>query len=188
MNSNQERELKIMLTKEQYDLLLNSYDFEKPVVQRNIYFDTPEGFYRNRKGALRIRTIGQDQFVTLKLPKDSITKFEYEYPVQGHAESPYELGPAERNLLEQNDQALPDYLERIADFTTVRRNLNLEHAVLSLDETDFGYQKDYELEYEYKDQHDGISKLNQILEKAGIQYKKNGPSKIARAVSYNSNL
>ena len=42
---------------------------------------------------------------------------------------------------------------------------------------------DYEIEYEYTSDHDGIHFFNSILEKYGLKWVKNCPSKIARALN-----
>ena len=43
--------------------------------------------------------------------------------------------------------------------------------------------EDYEIEYEYTSDHDGIHFFNSILEKYGLKWTKNCPSKIARALN-----
>ena len=35
-----ERELKILVSKEQFQKILNSYEFKKPIIQTNTYYDT----------------------------------------------------------------------------------------------------------------------------------------------------
>ena len=72
-----ERELKILVNKEQFCQILHSYDFGKPVLQTNVYFDDDQGSVR-KLGALRIRTIGEQHIFTLKIRRDSITQTELE--------------------------------------------------------------------------------------------------------------
>lgn len=72
-----ERELKVLITKDEYETLLRSYDFGKPVIQKNVYFDDDKGSVR-QLGALRIRTVNGKRILTLKIRKDSITQTELE--------------------------------------------------------------------------------------------------------------
>ena len=43
---------------------------------------------------------------------------------------------------------------------------------------------DYDIEYEYLKEHDGIKTFNEILHPFHMKYEKNCPSKIARAFDY----
>ena len=40
MYDNIERELKLLINKQVYDNIMNSYDFHKSIIQTNTYFDT----------------------------------------------------------------------------------------------------------------------------------------------------
>ena len=185
MNGNLERELKMALTKEEYDCLLHSYDFDKTIVQRNVYYDTPDSRIKKRKGALRIRFADGKKILTIKLPNDETSKKEYESEIEADSPAAFteEIWNFIHEHLREAGQLVP-----IADFTTVRHLLICSEGEFCLDETDFGPVKDYEIEYEYHMDHDGMQKLNQFLKPAGIEYKKQGSSKLARAVSYNVNL
>ena len=71
-----ERELKILVTKEIYEKILNSYAFNESRTQINTYYDTKDQLIKRNKGAMRIRKIGNQNIFTLKIRKDSITHFE----------------------------------------------------------------------------------------------------------------
>ena len=77
-----ERELKILVSKEQFKKILNSYEFKKPITQTNTYYDTNDQKIKHMNGALRIRTIENTHIFTLKIKKDSITHYEYEKEIQ----------------------------------------------------------------------------------------------------------
>lgn len=181
MFDQQERELKMMLTEAEYSELLKSYEFQKPVIQTNTYYDTEDEQLKNEKSALRIRKIGNENILTVKKPKDSITKYEYEFPLSENSDSIEHLNPQEREKLNQIIH-LHSSVSPTVTFTTKRNNLILPDAVLSLDETNFANHTDYELEYEYTADHDGIKVLNQLLEPIHRTYEKNGPNKLARAM------
>lgn len=182
MFNNQERELKVILNKEQYDQLLNSYDFDEPILQKNTYFDSFDQQLKKAQCAVRIRNIGSENILTVKKPKDAITKYEYEFPISPESYTIEDLHPSEKDHLESiihlNEKLYPTVV-----FETIRRNLKTRDAVISLDKTVFANHTDYELEYEYSDDHDGISRLNEFLKPIHITYQKNGPSKLARAIA-----
>ena len=56
-------------------------------------------------------------------------------------------------------------------------------AELCFDYNEYGDNSDYEIEYEYKTEHDGKNKFNEILLEIGLHYEKNCSSKIARALA-----
>lgn len=181
----QECELKTLLTKDQAQALAKQNHFAPAISQVNTYFDTPDQQLKNNGMALRIRRIihpeGKDEYIlTLKKPLDAITKYEFERPVQAHTIS--ELNTDEKSWLSQYLN-IPEKLEPIAHFQTDRMICKSDDADLCLDHTYFKNHDDYEAEYEYRREHDGISQFKQILHKADAEYEKNCPSKIARAVS-----
>ena len=177
-----ERELKCLLTKEQYENIMKSYDFPKKIYQSNTYYDTKDGFLKSRKSAMRIRTIDSTFIFTLKIRKDDITLIELEKEIQDdtieHAFEDEEIA----GWLKQYD--IPTNVVPIVDFSTQRCLENLECAELCLDQTNFYNHIDYEIEYEYTKDHDGIAVFKHLLAKFNIEYEKNCPSKVARAVMY----
>lgn len=183
--SSPERELKILLTKDQYETLLNTYPFEKTIVQKNVYYDTDKETLKNEKKAFRTRTIGSENLVTLKLPIDEITKEEFEFPV-----SSSKLNEIRKEELTEVLPYLPDLkdLHPIAEIETTRSLLETDYGTFCLDLNKFGSITDYELEYEYKKDHDGIKALNEFLTPTGLHYEKNCTNKIARAMAYKENL
>ena len=177
-----ERELKCLLTKEQHKKIMNSYEFPIEIHQSNTYYDTQDGYLKKMKSAMRIRTINDTYIFTLKIRTDDITLIELEKEVKDnvieHAFEDEEI----QGWLQQ--YKVPTEVEKIVDFSTVRKLQVLENAELCLDETNFYGTIDYELEYEYTKDHDGIQEFNHILAPFGLSYEKNCPSKVARAVQY----
>lgn len=174
-----ERELKILVSQDIYEKIIHSYDFTKPWKQTNTYFDTPDHSIKNQKGAVRIRTIGDRHIFTLKIRKDAITHIELEKDID-RSNMQSITDPEILNWFKEY-QINKEQLSPITTFSTVRQTYDFEHGQLCADKTIFSNHIDYELEYEYFDQHDGISFFNQILEPFHITYIKNCPSKIARA-------
>lgn len=177
-----ERELKILVSKEEYEKLLNSYTFSNPWKQTNTYYDTEDGYIKQKKGAMRIRKIGDKHIFTLKIRTDSITHIELEKEID--CDSIQDI--KDKEILDWlKEYEIPMNVRPIISFTTTRQVVELEDAELCADHTDYGNHSDYEIEYEYKTNHDGIKAFNEILESIHIQYTKNCSSKIARAFDYN---
>lgn len=174
-----EKELKILVTKDEFEKILNSYEFSDAWAQTNTYYDTKEQYVRSLNGACRIRTIGDKKIFTLKIriSPDAHIELEKEVGVNTMAEitDSEVLGWFEKYEIPQNE------LEPIISFTTQRRLADLENAELCADLTTFASCQDYEIEYEYKNNHDGVTEFNKILSIIGKVYEKNCPSKIARA-------
>lgn len=185
MYDNQERELKILLTEEQYNQIKHSYDWNETRTQINTYYDTRDAALRSQMAGLRIRQTQGKNILTLKLPADEITKYEYEREI-GTSDI-HKLSTEERKMI---DDHIHIHEELIPTMKTVteRSIKEFPHAELCLDKTEFDGVTDYELEYEYLDSHDGIKVFNEILQPLGLTFEKNCPSKLARAYHYSSNL
>lgn len=175
-----ERELKILVSAEVFHQILDSMSFEKPVKQTNVYYDDDKGTVR-KLGAIRIRTIGRHNIFTFKIRKDPITQIELEKPVDAGSIEDI-TDPEILNWLAQYH--IPRNLKPFASSTTVRYIHEFSQGELCLDQTQFTNHEDYEIEYEYKMDHDGISFFNDLLKPYGLTYTKNAPSKLARAVEY----
>lgn len=177
-----ERELKCLLDEEHYNAILNSYDFPITIHQTNTYYDTENSYMKSIQGALRIRKINERCIFTLKIRTDEITLIELEKDVEDdniqHAFEDAEI----KEWLEK--YSIPTQVKKITEFSTVRKLITLENAELCLDHTTYAGGSDYEIEYEYLKDHDGISCFNSILNPFGIQYKKNCSSKLARALKF----
>ena len=164
MYDNIERELKLLINKQVYDNIMNSYDFHKSIIQTNTYFDTANQDVKKQHGAVRIRTIENKKIFTLKIKKDEYTHYEFEKEI------------STENINEIEDP-------EILNFTTLRNVYEFENGELCLDKTTFKNHIDYEIEYEYTSDHDGIQFFNSILDQYGLKWQKNCPSKIARAMN-----
>ncbi len=179
MYNNIERELKILVSKEIYENIINSYDFEKSIIQTNTYYDDNKGTIKNKNGAMRIRTIGNTHIFTLKIRKDEYTHYEYEKKVNtddiNKIDDPEILG-----WFKQFD--IPKDVNQITSFTTNRKILMCEQGEICVDKTTYLNHTDYEIEYEYNCEHDGILFFNNFLTPFHMKYIKNCPSKIARAM------
>ncbi|TGY65942.1 CYTH domain-containing protein [Dubosiella muris] len=180
MYENKERELKLLLSRQKYDEILSSCDFPVCRTQTNVYFDTPDSQVRDAGCALRIRTTKDTRIFTLKKRIDPITLIELERPVDADTIATIRDPQVLSWLTEYH---IPVHkLQPVASFTTTRRLLKLDHAELCLDQTTFAHHTDYEIEYEYFEDHDGVRAFNEFLAPFGLRYEKNCSSKIARAM------
>lgn len=180
MYDNIERELKLLIDEEVYNKLLHSYDFQNPITQTNTYYDTKNQDVKKQHSAVRIRMIQDKKIFTLKIRKDEYTHYEFEKEI--NTENIDDINDTE--ILNWFDQyQIPKNLDPTVSFTTLRYVYKFEHGELCLDKTDYINHTDYEIEYEYTSDHDGIHFFNSILEKYDLKWIKNCPSKIARALN-----
>lgn len=181
MNQPIERELKLLIAKEQYEKIKDTLSFSDPFTQSNTYYDTMENTLKDRQCALRIRTISNKHIFTLKIKTDAITHIELEKEVDTDTLDCLN-DPEIRFWCRQYD--IPMKLRPIASFSTIRRTMTTEEATICLDANTFENGNDYELEYEYHMEHDGVQAFNELLKPYHLEYEKNCPSKLARAVSF----
>ena len=116
----------------------------------------------------------------LKIKKDEYTHYEFEKEISTENINEIE-DPEILNWF--NQYRIPKNLHPTANFTTLRNVYEFENGELCLDKTTFKNHIDYEIEYEYTSDHDGIQFFNSILDQYGLKWQKNCPSKIARAMN-----
>ena len=179
MNQHIEKEYKMLLTKEQYELLLQQIQPDPPVKQVNYYFDTDDHQIQKRKGALRIREREGVFLFTLKLHKEDDTLYEFEKLLPSCNQSAL-LDPEIQSLLQT--QSISGSLQLIGELVTWRSIRITDDAEICLDKNIYRDVIDYEIEYEYIREHDGLSIFQSILDLVHLQYKENCRSKIARTL------
>ena len=178
-----EIEFKNLLTKDEYEFLLNRLPF--PSVGRkqiNYYFETPDYKLRKHGSALRIREKEGKYQLTLKQPfqdglletHDSLTKEEVIDWLNGNPVSK----EATTKQLKQMDITVNE-LQYYGSLTTIRREYKDNGLIYVLDYSSYHDVEDYELEIEAMDKESGIKALETILSTWEIT-KKDTPNKIAR--------
>lgn len=176
MISNLETELKILLEKNEFDCLAQNYDLTF-ITQTNTYFDTIDFQLRNKGCAMRIREKQGNYLFTLKTP-DRKGHLEHECILNGNT---IEDLKNENILKLLNELNIFDDLIVIGQCVTHRGVVQLDKAELCFDINEYNNQVDYEIEYEYKCDHNGIEVFNDILKPIHKTYTHNCKSKIARA-------
>ena len=190
MHSNIEIEAKVLLTKEQYDLVIGYLHLEryKKIKQTNHYIDSTSRVLKDNDFALRIRE--KDDFVlTLKTPLS-----------EGLLEKNQTLSWREYDALEDEGifpvGNIKSFLELcgfntrelkvLASLTTHRIEFEYEDGIVCLDENIYGKNEkiiDYELEIEATSMERAEELIKNLLTAAGInEFKFNTLSKQKRAL------
>ena len=186
-----EKEFKNLLTKEQYDALVNDYRevFTKDFTQTNSYYDY-EGLLQEHKMALRIRIVEGKETgeITLKIPQSSLEVLEYTevLPVDilnaYNHDKQFALPTSLQETLEHQGITLQT-VNQTALLTTHRLEGALsENEWLVLDESHYNGKVDYETEMEVRSLELGEPVFLGILEKYKIE-RRQAESKIKRALS-----
>jgi len=178
-----EIEYKNLLTKKEYDRLLEQLPFpSQGKKQINYYFETTDFALKARGSALRIREKDGKYQLTLKEPHpdgllethDWLSKSEAKHWLSN------EIIPkknTETQLLKMGISS--NQLKYCGNLTTIRRELHYQDVLLVLDYSSYNGQEDYELELEASSQEAGIRMFYDVLEQYAIQQRKT-PNKIER--------
>ena len=186
-----EKEFKNLLTKEQYDALVNDYKevFTKDVTQTNSYYDY-EGLLQQHKMALRIRIVEGKETgeITLKIPQSSLEVLEFTevLPVeilnQYNNDKQFTLPPSIQKALEEKGISLQSVMQT-ALLTTHRLEGALsKNEWLVFDESHYNGNVDFEMEMEVRSIELGEPVFLGIVEKYKIE-RRQAESKIKRALS-----
>lgn len=180
MNENIELEYKVLLNENQFEKLTSIYPDLKFKKQVNTYYDTNDMQIRSKKGAMRIREIDDTCIFTLKMHKEN-DLLEYECKVLEN--STKALSSVEITTL-LNKYELNGPFHMLTSLTTYRAMTITEYAEICIDKNYYGNKLDYEIEYEYKKDHDGLKEFQSILDFIGVTYTQNCDSKIKRALDH----
>ena len=186
-----EKEFKNLLSKEQYDALVNDYKevFTKDVTQTNSYYDY-EGLLQEHKMALRIRIVEGKETgeITLKIPQSSLEVLEYTevLPVDilnaYNHDKQFTLPTTFQEALEDKGITIQT-VNQTALLTTHRLEGALsENEWLVLDESHYNGKVDFEMEMEVRSLELGEPVFLGILAKYNI-VRRQAESKIKRALS-----
>ncbi|OXS77108.1 CYTH domain-containing protein [Lysinibacillus sp. KCTC 33748] len=180
-----EIEFKNLLTKEQYEYLLQEFNISENAIHRqtNHYFDTPSQAIRKRQSGLRIRQIDKYFECTLKEKNAE----------HAHLETTDELTAEQaEKMLANEDFYAQEVAKRLALFnipleklevfgslTTDRVEIPYKDGLLVFDHSFYLQCDDYEVEYESKDAIKGNATFDEFLQQYGIE-KRATDKKIAR--------
>ncbi|WP_336638116.1 CYTH domain-containing protein [Lysinibacillus fusiformis] len=180
-----EIEFKNLLTKHQYEQLLQDFHIGNNAIHRqtNHYFDTPTHAIRKLQSGLRIRQIGEYYECTLKETNaehahlettDQLTADQAQKMLEGEGFFAQEV--AKKLAL----HGIPlDQLRVFGSLTTDRVEIPYKEGLLVFDHSYYLQCDDYEVEYEAKDAIKGKAIFDEFLQQYGIP-KQETDKKIAR--------
>lgn len=178
MHNGIEKEYKILVNEEQFTTLCSSYKDLIFMKQTNIYYDTYDHAIERKHGAMRIREKNGSFIFTLKMfHGDDL--MEHECTVLNNSLEVFDIKEI-KDVLSSYDIQGP-FME-LASCITYRAMVVNEYAELCFDINEYRGMKDYEIEYEYLREHDGLSAFQKILEPISVTYTKNCASKIQRTL------
>ena len=160
-----ENEFKIMLTEEQYENLLNLYDF-KTIVQTNHYFDTDDLQMSERHITVRVRELDGKFYLQMKLPTSvnfSRVELSEELP-----KLPETLSGSRLKSL--SGEECPN-VKRLGALTTTRSVWKFDGGEVDVDKSEYFCKTDYELEIEFTDEEAARGVFGEISQKLGISQK-----------------
>ena len=169
MNKHVEKEYKMLVNKEQFDKLCSLYENLNFITQTNTYYDTVNGDIQKKKGAMRIRERNGRFLFTLKMRQENL-------------ENSIHALQSEEIVQLLHEYQIEAAIIPLTTLVTKRAVVETENAELCFDISTYGNHTDYEIEYEYKQPHDGLSVFQKLLSHVQLVYEKNCTSKIQRAL------
>jgi uncharacterized protein YjbK len=177
MTQNLEIEFKNMLTKEEYEQLLQLFKIADDDIftQENHYFDTANFALKQKGTALRIRSKKQGFEMTLKQPAEIGLLETNQLITAEEANKAISTGklPAGTILRILVADGIPfDSLEYFGSLITNRIEFPYKQGLLVLDHSIYLNCEDFEMEFEVNDFSKGEDTFNQILRQFGIPARK----------------
>ncbi len=188
MTINKEVEAKALLTKNDYERIINYFSFlkEKQIKQINYYFDTEDMMFQSHKIAFRIRHLQKNDIyeMTAKLRQKDGSSIELNQNISyrdfvitlAYGNLPDGEVKERLNLLLNNKK-----VNHIATLTTYRYEVEYDDGLLAIDENHYANVIDYELEFEGETMAQCVTTIKNLLHEIGIDYIVNKMGKRARA-------
>lgn len=186
-----EQELKVLLTKEQFDQLLHHWQLDSTqpsLKQHNTYYDTSKQTLKASDAALRLRNFADSSVWTIKHRQNAFQSLEYHQVNPTPLVPPSTLSEAlvhEASLLDfltQQAIELKD-LKQTYDIQTNRWLIAADFGEFALDASQFGEMVDYELELETDQLAQAQVAFKAFLDSFGIKMQQ-AETKLSRAAKY----
>ncbi|NMD71510.1 CYTH domain-containing protein [Bacillus sp. DNRA2] len=172
-----EIEYKNLLTKLEYEALLNHFKIETHQIKQQInhYFDTAEFALKNLRSALRIREKEGCYELTLKQPAEVGLLETNQSLTKDDAENMFNNARFPEGAVKVALETVGVDIESIEFFgtlTTLRAELEYMGGLLVFDSSRYLNAEDFELEYEVTDPGEGKAVFRQLLETMNIPLRK----------------
>ena len=178
---NIEKELKVLLSKEQYERLGKEFEWEHIIEQRNHYFRCKKpGLF----SSIRVRQIGERFFLQVKMPVSE----EGALSVKKEFEKELSALPPVLTAEELKELTGADFGDAIGmgELFTLRKTAQIGSCEVCLDKSEYLGITDYEMELEYTGEYP--SELVGRIEAFGISFDKPPVGKYARFIeAYKNN-
>lgn len=181
MQTSTEVQFKTLLTKEEYENLMERFKGNRTDYQTNHYFDTSRFSLKALDCSLRVRERDSLE-LTLKRKKGYALQ-ELTIPIDKQTFDEIK----ESGAIPEGDiknELIPligeQKLNNFISLSTLRMFFPFKNGVLFIDKSEYLGIVDYELEYEAKNYNEGKKDFIQLISEFGIQYKKS-EKKIKRA-------
>ncbi len=188
MQGTTQAEFKTLLTKQEYDRLMEEFKGSRIDYQTNHYFDTSTFSLKACDASLRVRE--RDNLVLIYRKKKSYNT----------DEKTNEISREEFEEIKNTGRLIPcDVANEVSQIIGTRKVINFmslstkrlcfpyKGGVLFVDESTYLNVTDYELEYEAKTYDNGKKEFVQLLCQLGVKYKK-ADKKIQRAYNALKNM
>ena len=178
---NIEKELKVLLTKEQYNRLSREFEWEHTIEQRNHYFRC-----KNTKlfSSIRVRQIGDKFFLQVKMPvsEEGALSVKKEFEKELSSVPPVILAGELKELTGA------DFADAVGmgELFTLRKTAMIGSCEVCLDKSEYLGRTDFEMELEYTGEYP--TELVGRIEAFGISFDKPPVGKYARFIeAYKNN-
>lgn len=170
----EEKEIKVLLTKEEYERIQSLFSFEKPYVQSNYYYG-----HENMDTRITIRIRKKDDLkLQIKIPVCINGSLHIKEEYEGTIDEIYDILPLEK-VKKIYDVGVDSDLYLLGKLCTNRRVCTLVPDIeIALDMNEYLGKTDYELEIEYKGEYP--TQVVDRLERENIFLKGNTKGKKTR--------
>ena len=183
MKKNYEYEAKCLIEESDYETILKSLSLSNTHIQTNHYLETENNDLKNNNLALRIRLKNKKFELTLKQKIKTGN-------IENNIDIDFELANyilSTKKIPEELCAVLGldfNFFDSISTIVTTRTTFDFENIIVELDKSTFNEKTDFEIEIEADNIEIANHKMELLLNKFDINFKKSMP-KIARFHLYN---
>lgn len=183
-----EIEIKSLITKDEYDVIINHFlNYDKSsYIQINYYIDTSAFSLMKLLDGLRIRK-KKEYELTYKTPlKEGLLEInqiinEKDF-LNFKNNNIFPNGEVKEYILNKNIN--PNDLKILSTLSTFRIDIKYKNGLLSIDKNEYNNNIDYEIEYECDKYLIGLNIIKDLFKELNINFKENKKSKLVRAMDH----